>query len=195
MSVAIGDSDIVNLTGRPQNVMANFIIDGGKFGLAYAPGATIEYDLRLDRDKATVFESSGELESYYSGPFNVTNFTSSGEDIGAVLDPLTATVDIPLSFQSVDLGVLLPNQSMQLLYVMEIFADVPSYAEYAVMEFEDPFSVSGSPVEPGILRPMVEFSEYDGPPLSNVPVPPAMLLFASALMVMLFGGRIGRSAA
>lgn len=192
LQVVIEDDNIVNLTGRAQSVKANFIIDGGTFGLAYAPGASIEYTLTLAGSSlpgspgGAWFQSGGELNSGYGATGNVTTFSDFGADIGAVFDAATSTVDIPLSFQSVDLGVLLPNESMALRYQMDIIAMVPSYAEFAMMEFMDPFSVAGSPVDPGILRPEVAFTPYDGPPLSNVPVPPAMALFASALMVMGF---------
>ncbi len=178
--VVIANDDIVNFTGIPQRIKANFIIDGGEFVLAAAPGATLKYDLNLFIDDSptsgadflfpdrSVFRSFGTL----SGELDQsTTFVSGGDDIEAVFDGVHS-VEIPVSLQSVDLGVLNPGQRIGLQYQMDVTTSVPQFVEFLSFQFSDPLSVDGVGASPTI-----EFSA--------VPIPAAGLLFMPALAALL----------
>jgi hypothetical protein len=149
--VLIRSDEFVNTTGRPARARSSFIIDGGTLLLSAAPGATIQYDLTITNLNGTSFpgapfpqdeaffipfETSGTLTS--TG-FNSTIFTSGGVDIGAVpTGPIG--VQIPLSLQEVDLGLIQPGEVLDLQYQMIIFSDVGAL-EGASWAFSDPLSV------------------------------------------------------
>ncbi len=178
--VVIANDDIVNFTGKPQRIKANFIIDGGEFVLGAAPGATLEYHLNLFIDDTptfgagslfpdrSVFQTFGTL----SGELDqTTTFVSGGDNIDAVFDGVYS-VEIPFSLQSVDLGVLNPGQRIGLQYQMNVTTSVPQFAEILSFQFSDPLSVDGVGASPTI-----EFSA--------VPIPAAGLLFMPALAALL----------
>ncbi len=134
-------ADFANLGPNPLRAVANFVIDGGEFVLVGSPGSTLTYSLTLRRSNDLVFESQGILEGV---SFFETAFEASGADIGASFDG-DATVTLPTSFQSVDLGIIGPGEPFSLSYFLEIEATVDSFgAELIRWEFSDPLSVEGA---------------------------------------------------
>lgn len=189
--VVIQDDDIRNITGIQQGVATSFVIDGGLFELAYAPDATLEYRLTISRDGLVRFQTVGVLSnaSVSGAPTGqVTSFQASGTDIGATFDGVR-TVEIPLSFQTADLGLLLPNETMNLEYQMDIVTNVPYYAEYLSFKFEDPLTLPGFPQDP--LRPTLTFTPAAAPaPAPLFYLVPA-LLFAAYARRSSTGRRVG----
>lgn len=151
-SVFISSDEFVNLTGVPQRATANFVIDGGSMLMIAARNASITYDLRLvgERpDSFAVFSALGVLEADSAGDLS---FVASGENIGSTFDPLTGRVEIPLSFQSLDLGIIGPNERLLLSYKFSFLLASGSvreglgFHEGMGARFSDPFNLSSNPV-------------------------------------------------
>jgi len=171
--VFIGNGDFKNRTGQPQQATANFIIDGGFFTLMASPGSTVGYDLKLELNGVPVFESSAEMETFAtSNGFLSNTFTQSGHDIGTTFDG-NLSMTIPLSFQSVDLGLIQINKSFALSYTFDAYGVTDSFAEEIAFEFSDPLSVEFSE------NVLLDITYSD--PVSSVPVPPSFLLMLTGL--------------
>ncbi len=146
VGVSIDNTSIENRTSVDLRASANFIIDGGQLILDSAPGASLTLDLRLTSE--SISESlcpnqvcfSSFIELLDDGTGSATSARFFGDDIGASFDG-SAVVDIPLSFQSVDLGVIPAGGFIDLAYSLTIGTDVPEFAEGLFFRFEDPLSV------------------------------------------------------
>ncbi|MDJ0788226.1 MAG: hypothetical protein QNK05_15570 [Myxococcota bacterium] len=146
--VRIDNRRIENLSGTALAATANFIIDGGQLILDFAPGASIMLELELSSDLVgdalcpdeVCFSSTIELMDDGTGTRASASF--SGEDIGASFDG-RSVVDIPISFQSVDLGVIPAGGFIDLEYTLAVTTLVPEFAEVLRFRFQDPLSVDG----------------------------------------------------
>jgi hypothetical protein len=127
-----------NLTGRAQTATANFIIDGGFFFLDTAPGGELRYTVTIQEDGDTKWQTFGQLMN----DGQTSTFTNRGDNVGAVFNG-TSRVDIPFSFQSADLGIIQPGESVDIEYQLDIVAIVPQFAEGLFFEFSDPLDVDG----------------------------------------------------
>lgn len=171
--VFIGNGDFKNRTGQPQQATANFVIDGGLFTLLASPSSTVGYKLKLELNGLSIFESSAELEAFGTSEGLLANrFTQSGDDIGTSFDGGSSMI-IPLSFQSVDLGLIGLNERFALSYTFEAYGVTDSFAERIAFEFSDPLNVEFSE------NPLIELT-FSGP-VSSVPVPGALPLLLTGL--------------
>jgi hypothetical protein len=137
--VFISSDEFVNFTGVAQQVKANFIIDGGSFFMIAGAGSTLSYQLTLSKDFDIVFQSYGHM---VIDPGGALSFTAGGADIGA-MQISSFEVEVPVSFQSADLGVILPNQTFELSYQLDIVADIQQFSEGTHYSFSDPLNVDG----------------------------------------------------
>ena len=186
--VVISDDAIVNPFSVPMRAVANFIIDGGSFNLIAGSSdpsmpASIEWQLDLFSDAlggvfGPHFQSFLVLES---DDFTDVSLTEGGEDVGAFKpDPNGTAVEMPFSFQTLDLGTIPGGGVIDLQYIMGIRTRA-EVAEGVFFEFSDPLDVSGP-------RPFsVEFL-----PLS-VPEPAASLLLLVAAGGAVAGTRRSRA--
>ena len=158
--------------GTPSSAEANFIIDGGSFEFVAGPGTTLEFQLTLQSNFNIVFQSRIDI----TGDTTFVNPTAifGGDDIGATQNPLNPTLfDIPLSFQTADLGILNPGEIIELDYQLFILVS-GNDLELVSFEFQDPLSIGGSPIDPSLLRPQI----------SAVPIPASFWLMFSSLTVI-----------
>lgn len=181
--VRIVDDAIVNPFSTPQAAQANFVIDGGQFNLLAGPGSLIDFSLSLVLDGDPVFETGLQMtsQSFFAPP----GVATSGEDIG--YDPAAPgpsdTVAVPLSFQSVDLGVIQPGASVSLAYLLEARVRVEGPVEFASFRFSDPLSVGGDPALSAVTFTPAAV------PVAPVPVPAGVWLLATALAGVAAAGR------
>jgi len=197
-SAAIISDEPVNLTGGSARASSRFIIDGGRLRADGARNLLMGYRLSLSAANlgpvgatSTLSELSVRADAAFSNPSfrdvffssgqvsfdaaGVATFQLVGRDIGASFDSLTNTLDIPLSTQTAELGVLLSGDRLLIEYGLSIFADLllpfeTGVAEGIFMSFSDPLSLSSNPAFGTIgLVPSV------------VPLPPALVLVASGL--------------
>jgi hypothetical protein len=156
--VRIRSNEFVNLSGFPQQAVANFAIDGGSLIAIAAENASAHYSLLMEAhlDAGSVsFSTGGSLRA---DEFRNLVFTSTGSEIGATFDQQTGRVNIPLSFQSLDLGIVAPGEQFAIEYQLElavnigdIFASqVGSGGEGVIARFSDPLTLSGRPLMPTI---------------------------------------------
>lgn len=181
--VGILNTEIRNTSARPAQATANFIIDGGSLLLIGAPGSWILFSLEVASgvyESATGtllgsqrrFESTVELSVDQTG---AVRFTTTGDDLGATFrqrGPFYGEVDIPLSFQTADLGAIGPNDVISLAYNASIEARTTRGFEAAVFEFSDPLGVNGF----GLQAPTVSLA-----PVSAVPLPAAAPMLLAGL--------------
>lgn len=136
-----------NPFGVPQHAQANFIIDGG--GILLDGVGAIRYDIRLEfgiRDSAGGFvdeeirwRTAGVLDSPFFGAPTLTTF---GSDIGATLTGIV--VEIPLTFVTVDLGIVPAGGSVSVDYEAFFGSDLSAtLLEAAGWSFSDPGNLSG----------------------------------------------------
>lgn len=159
--------------GGPRDAEANFIIDGGELSFLAGPLSTLDLQLTLSVDADIVFQTGIGLTG--DDAAGNPGFTTFGADIGAVRDPsLGWRINIPFSFQSVDLGVLSPGQTLDFSYQLDIIATIEDYAEVVAFEFQDPLTIEPPPAGPESLRAGI----------APVPLPAAVWLFAPAVALL-----------
>lgn len=159
--------------GSPREAQANFIIDGGELSFLAGSQSTLDLTLTLRVDGGAVFQSALTLTG--DDAAGNPDFMLFGTDIGAVRDPsLGWRINIPFSFQSVDLGVLNPGQTIDFEYQLDIVATIMDYAEVVAFEFQDPLSIEPPPVAPEALRTGI----------APVPLPAAVWLLAPAAALL-----------
>lgn len=197
----ISNSDIVNLGSRPAQATTRFIIDGGELAL-YAPqGSFINFRLLLNAtttDLTTgnsvsrdVFEASTRIEM--SGDFTNPLFGITGDDISATATAQEGNggrIDIAPSLQTVDLGVIAPNERLALFYSASFTMEVTGPLEFATFAFSDPLTV-GLDDDRG-LDGGGNWAEISLTPVSAVPLPAAAPLLAAGLAALGLAARRGR---
>jgi hypothetical protein len=156
--VGVSNDEFVNRTGVAQHALLRVVVDGGMMQLVLNPSGSgvesVAYDYALTslihplgnpgvgfgkRD----FISKGSLGPDVNGILTFTT-VESGAQLGATFDPATATVTIPLSFQTFDLGVLPPNASLLLLFTFS-FGLVNDGTSFEAASYSDPFHLSTNP--------------------------------------------------
>ena len=147
-TVRIEDTEIRNPFTLPHRAVANFIVDGGDLALIAGLGSKIELFLQLGwfiKDgTGSVVDLGGAGSSILltqtttgvtlqnSGDFDLRpSFTSPGR------------VEIPLSFQSVVLGVIPGNGSIDISYDLSIRGETKEFSEIVSWSYSDPLTVSG----------------------------------------------------
>jgi hypothetical protein len=178
-TVSILDNAILNPLSAPQRASANFIVDGGAMALIAGKGSSLAFDLLIESATSsggirTVFDSRVRLEVDSSG---ATNVSTSGDSLGVTWSPGDWRVEIPLSFQSVDLGIIAPNDSIGLRYEATMMADIVGFAEIAEFGFSDPLTGMLAPTS---IRFEAATLEPTGPS-SSVPEPVGAPLLGFAL--------------
>lgn len=173
-----------NITGRPQRAMANFIIDGGRFVMYAGAGSLLEFTLTIRKDFDVVFQSAFEYESLDNSGSN-NELRLFGED-ARVTQTSPGVLDMDFSFQSVDLGIILPNETFGISYQLDITGTAVNYSEVMLFEFSDPFNVTQFPGDaatdfPGDF-PAVTFSDVQAVPSPTTA--PLMLGGFGALAVL-----------
>ncbi len=184
--VEILDNDIFNPTTSPRSAMANFIVDGGDMVLVAGTGSSLSFNLFIEAavggSVQTVFNSLVRLEVDASG---ATQLFTSGDSLGAQKTSNPFAVEIPLSFQSVDLGIVGPNETLGLRYTASFDAFVTGFAEVVEFGFSDPLTVG---LEPASIR--FEPAMLDGVPrVTPVPVPAGGPLLLAGLAALTFVAR------
>jgi hypothetical protein len=170
----------VNTFGFPIHVFSDFVIDGGELFVIGDPGSYAKYDIRLAAHGSLRFLSIGTLEVTPSGD---RVFTQLEDDIGATFDG-DDRVEIPLSFQSADLGILQPGEPLGMTYDLVLEIGTGPQGEVVSADFSDPFHLSGHGVF-GTLRFVPA-----GPAV--VPEPATLALVAPGALVLLARRRRSR---
>jgi hypothetical protein len=158
------------------HLYSDFVLDGGELFLVGSTGSFARWELSLVQPSlGDVFFTAGRLEVGAGGPAALQTL---GTDIGAaVVGP--GRVDIPLSFQTADLGIVQPGEQVYLAYRLEIEVGLGAGAEIAMASFSDPFHLTAHPVL-GTLRAV---------PVTTAAVPePGTLALAGAGLAALLGG-------
>ena len=195
--VIIESDEFVNLTGAPRRAVANFIIDGGELFLE-AGNAKIEFNLFVESENlgnvpiatdpldfpliltGPQFFAGGLFEAEANGD---TTFRILGNDIGATRVSRT-NVDIPLSLQSLDLGILGPGDRMAVVYDFTYLLTMTgpgAFSEGMSAQLSDPLMLSNIPA-----------LEVNFTPVSSVPEPSVLLLVGIGLLLGALRLRPGR---
>ncbi|BCG66017.1 MAG: hypothetical protein methR_P3889 [Methyloprofundus sp.] len=170
--------EYINTAAVAQQAEANFVIDGGLFTLIASPGSSLRYSLRVTLNSRDIFRSTAELNAVATiNGFLANTFTTSGDDMGATYDDSSFTLTIPLSFQSIDLGLIQPNEQFSLGYEFYAVGQADSFAETLEFQFSDPLRVSFTDNFP------VGIAFFDPLPAS-VPQPATLTLLLSGLGFM-----------
>jgi len=173
--VNVQSDEFLNATPFTQRVTTSFVIDGGALKLLGSANSRLDFFMELDRGADQAFGAGVTLTSDAGG---VPELTTSDSDIGATLDASKGIVTIPLSFQTADLGLLVPGAAMTLSYSADIFLQ-RGPGEGLEGNYSDPFRLSSHPV-----LGEVTFSPVSG---SSVPEPSTLALFAIGLSTAGFG--------
>jgi hypothetical protein len=180
--IAISNDEFINPLAIPQHAEAFFIIDGGGLGMLAGPGSRLTFDLVVAAVVADSnglptgersFASSIALEQTAAG----LEFHTTGASLGATFDPTIGggfQVDIPLSLQSLGLGLIPASGRIELSYVVTIEADTQVFSEFVAYQFSDPLRVDGTGEFPTVI-----FSDP-----AAVAEPPALLALAASLALL-----------
>lgn len=163
------------------HLFSDFVLDGGELFLVGTTGSFARWELSLVQPSlGDVFFSAGRLDV---GPGGAV-LTTQGSDIGAAVVGF-GRVEIPLSFPTADLGIVLPGEQIYLSYRLEVDVGLGAGAEIAMASFSDPFHLSGggNPLIVG-LRAV--------PAVSAVPEPGTTGLVGGGLLALL--ARVGLTA-
>jgi hypothetical protein len=140
----------VNFLPVARRAHANFIIDGGSLGLVGEFGSTVTYDISIHFDMWDPFNNPIGNSSFVSrGTLLSHGFTSpatlatSGDDIGTRLLPSGFGAEIPLSFHSIDLGLIPTRGQIDIRYTANFRSFATSF-EGAGWTFSDPGSIGGT---------------------------------------------------
>lgn len=198
--VLVGSDEFVNLTGRPVRARTQFIVDGGHLFDAFSIGTTVTFELHVGAEnRGTDGPLSNLLLPGFAenvavvgdllaggGSYTATlatdaagrrSFESSidgGLDLRATYDDIRE-VDIPLSVQTLDLGVLQPNERLLIGYLATITITQNGAAEGISGSFSDPFTLSGEP------NPLFALGDIV---LTPVPEPHAATMLIAGLLAV-----------
>ncbi|WP_425404704.1 hypothetical protein [Hwanghaeella sp.] len=171
----ITKNDFQNTTGKAQQAELNFIIDGGRFFMIADEGSAIDLTLTISMDGIPVYQSFFDYEAVSDPVFGVRNTLSTfGSDLG-IRTNSPFEIEIPVNFETVDLGIIQPTQIFEISYQLDIVATAVGFAEIIGFEFSDPFDVSG----------FGEFPDVSFNAVQAVPLPASAPLAAAAIGVLL----------
>jgi hypothetical protein len=187
---SVSNDEFVNPLSTPQHAQANFIVDGGSLVMLAGPASHLSFQLSLTARILTAagtdhhsesFVSNIELEQLVTG----LDFQTFGPSLGATYDG-AFRVDIPLSLQTLDLGLIPGGGSIDFDYLLTIEAETVGFTEIAAWRFSDPVQVDGLGEFPTVL-----FADA-----AAVPEPSGLVPLAIAALGLLgFGVRRPYSAA
>jgi hypothetical protein len=177
--ILISNDEFTNPLSIPQRAEAHFIVDGGLLAMLAGNGSRLFLSLEvgaLVRDANGLSAGSETFSSLIQLEQTVTDleFLTDGRSLGATFDG-QSRVDIPLSLQSLDLGLIPGNGSILINYEVLIRADVDVFSEFVVYQFSDPLQVDGTGEFPTVI--------FSAPAV--VPEPSGFLALAAGLA--LFG--------
>jgi hypothetical protein len=196
--VDVTSSEFVNTTSRAQRLISNVVIDGGSFSIPISytndPSDDISYEYLLqssslssgatycsegvlfDNHLHNLFELNGN-DRILLDPNKPCGPDSHFVDLGAFLTQNNniATVTIPRSFQTFDLGTLQPGETATLSYHFGYYLSLRGIAQ-----FSDPFHLSGHPVLGTITFEPVE---------TTTPEPGTILLVGCGLLALVIARR------
>lgn len=206
--VLIGSDEYVNVFGSEARVRTTFIVDGGVLQDFFSRFATVRFELqvgaesrgfqpaedrenflKIDADFAADFGASGlypgggyiaTLSSDGMGNRSFTSSVTGGLDLRATFDGLSR-VDIPLSLQTLDLGILQPGERLLLGYRAIITIEHNGAIEGLGGQYADPITLSGEP------NPVFRL---DGVTITPVPEPRMALLCLAGLAVIALRRRL-----
>ena len=176
--IFIENDDFQNISGKAQQASLQFVIDGGSFFMIAGQDSVIDFALTVRKDFFPVYQSGFEYRS--TTPFGGNNQLTT---FGADLDLQTNNpfeLEMPVNFETVDLGIIQPNEQFAISYQLDITVTGVDFVEVLGFEFSDPFAVSGF----GEF-PTVSFS--DAP--QAVPLPATAPLAAAAIGMLVLARR------
>lgn len=159
-TVLISNDYVPNLSGIGRRAQLRFIIDGGELNLLGQQGSTLTFSLSL---LGFIFDSNDDFVDFINWSTGVTmeengsfgsglDISFTGEDIGAQVMPgRDWGVEIPLSFQTVDIGEIPPGGYADFSYSLIIQGDSVGFPEIISWQFSDPLSVDDFGVAPEIV--------------------------------------------
>jgi len=160
----------------PVQVSTTFLVNGGLLALFGSELSSIGYSLEVGTFPIFEFDAEGELRG--SDPFFVATFSETGDSLGAIQATPGGSVEIPLSFNTVDMGVLQPGDTLAYAYDLR-FTQVSRGVEIAFFEFRDPTATGGATLPPSPFA--VTATPVSSVPASAVPAPAALPLLASVV--------------
>jgi hypothetical protein len=177
--VHIGSDEFLNPFSTPTHATANFIVDGGLLRLVAGVGSQVIFNLTLDAiinnasgnfDHAAAFQSLIRFEQLAGGP----DFTLL---VGPIVPQRNGTnATIPLSFMSLDLGLVPGNGSVELEYHLSMVGNGIGFTEFIAWGFSDPLGVREGPA-----------TVFDNPN-ATVPEPSTLLVFSAGLVALGYRG-------
>ncbi len=178
--VLISNDFVPNTSSIDRQAELRFIIDGGQMLLLANTGSSVTFSLSIlgfifdeNDDFFDFINWSTGIQMVENGVFGTdTVVTYSGEDIGATDDGFEVT--IPLSFQTVDIGVIPGGGYADFSYSLSMIAEVVGGAEIAGYAFSDPLQVDGFQESPRIFF-------LDDEVAGDVPAPASLPLMALAV--------------
>jgi hypothetical protein len=185
-SVLVASDEFVNLGAVPARVRTQFIVDGGDFFLPFATDTRLSFRLEVGaqirgpvdaiNDQLTMESEASEtaeegalahdgfagggffmnLSANLAGAQTYSTQVYGGLDLHATHD-VPGRVQIPLSVQSLDLGVLLPGHRLLLAYRAAIGYEQDGFSEGATGRFSDPFALMSDSIRSHVtLEPVPE---------------------------------------
>jgi len=190
----------------PVRATANFIVDGGAIRdffstdtgifFSFSVGAinrgsvgpqTDQFRMEDDSRSASMSISSKNyglsIQSDAAGALTFRQAGLSDLDLGATFDPLLRLVEIPFSFQTIDLGILQPGDRLLLGYSARISVTQDGDAEGIFAHFSDPFDLGANgPLDSVTLTPLDTMA-------TQVPGPASLPLLGGGLVLLMVARR------
>jgi len=174
--VLVASDEFVNLLPRPVRVRTQFIIDGGEFFMPFSTNTKFTFVLTVGAqnrgtegpitDFSAMFDAGGEtaergglgvfpgftggsyrmeLSTDATGALSLSSSSVAGVDLHAAFDG-PGRVRIPLSLQTLDLGVLAVGERLLIGYSAAIFVEQNGFSEGETGRFSDPFTLMGDSI-------------------------------------------------